>query len=198
MSDIYQNPRLSKSRVYLASRSNNSFNVFNALDTDMHRRKRKIISQPLTDRSLRNFEPTILEQINIFLEQIRSSSLNGNVVNMTERCERLGIDIVGLLAFGFPLQLQTNDTYRFLPPALAAGKTSINIFMHQPILRKLKGVIKFLAKRQRERILRMLEAMISSRMALKEDAKPDFYSFAAGHLDPGLKSTQSNQRPILY
>lgn len=39
----------------------------------------------------------------------------------------------------------------------------------------------------------MLEAMISSRMALKEDAKPDFYSFAAGHLDLGSGDPENSE-----
>ncbi|KAK7756026.1 hypothetical protein SLS62_001969 [Diatrype stigma] len=39
----------------------------------------------------------------------------------------------------------------------------------------------------------MLETMISSRMALKEDAKPDFYSVAAGHLDLGSADIQNSE-----
>lgn len=41
--------------------------------------------------------------IDVFLPQLLESSRQGYPVNMTERCERLAVDTVGLLACGHPL-----------------------------------------------------------------------------------------------
>jgi cytochrome P450 len=183
--DIYLNPRITKSRVYLKSRTNESSSIFNTIDEEAYRQKRKIINLPFSDRSLRAFEPTMLNQIQIFLGRIYDSSLTGKSINMTDYCNHLAVDIVGLLAFGYHLNLQTEDTYRFLPWAFAIGKSRVNIFMHFPAISILDRLVKFLGRRARKRILSMLAAMIKSRIAQESDAKPDFYSFAAGHMGEG-------------
>ncbi|KAH9906954.1 cytochrome P450 [Xylariomycetidae sp. FL2044] len=193
VTDIYHNPRLIKSRAYLGTLTNNSFNVFNVLDTDAHRRKRKIVSQPIDGVALKQFEPTILEQVDIFIQLIRESSAKGEHVNMSTSCQRLGIDIVGYLAFGFTLNLQTEETYRFMPPAFDIGRARINIFMQYPPLTILNGPVKYLSRSKREKLLSALRTMISERSALDKKAKKDFYSFAAGHLDEGSGDFENSE-----
>ena len=163
------------------------------IDTDAHRRKRKAISQPIEGRSLKEFEPTILEQIDIFITQVHNSSVSGQHVNMSELCPRLGIDIIGHLAFGYALNLQTEDTYWFLPPAFDVGRARINLFMSYPPLTILDKLIKYLTRNKRERILAMLRTMIAARTAQDKHAKPDFYSAASGNMDEGSGDFENSE-----
>ncbi|CAJ2500518.1 Uu.00g033710.m01.CDS01 [Anthostomella pinea] len=74
--------------------------IINAIDKDQHRRKRKFIGPALTERSMRTFGPIMAAQIGLFLkQQLYSASHTGTPVDMTERCQRIGVDVVGLLAF---------------------------------------------------------------------------------------------------
>lgn len=52
--DIYNNERVGKSFVYtLLTRAKTYPNIFNCLDKDVHRAKRKVIGQAVTERAMR-------------------------------------------------------------------------------------------------------------------------------------------------
>jgi cytochrome P450 len=77
--------------------------MFNGLDKTQHNQKRRALGQLLTERFMRIFEPTMILQIDIFPRQLLRSSQKSEIINMTMRCQRLGADVVGHLAFGYPL-----------------------------------------------------------------------------------------------
>ncbi|KAM7184614.1 Cytochrome P450 [Naviculisporaceae sp. PSN 640] len=191
--DIYNNDRVTKSHVYLLTvNSPGVFSIFNAIDKHQHRIRRKLIGQAVTERSMRAFEPTMMSQIDIFLQRLVSVCANGESipsvpVNMTERCKRLGIDIVGLLAFGYKLNTQTDSKYHFILRGLSAGNYKSNSFMQFPLLKKLKldSLLHVLSMAQRKRYLRMMETMISQRLAQDTHAQNDLYSFVAHDIDTG-------------
>ncbi|KAI3338040.1 hypothetical protein F4824DRAFT_499819 [Ustulina deusta] len=56
-------------------------------------------------RALREFQYIILEQIEIFIGLMYESAKNVQVVNMTERLQRMVMDIIGHLAFGYAFNL---------------------------------------------------------------------------------------------
>ncbi|KAI1137182.1 cytochrome P450 [Hypoxylon sp. FL0543] len=117
--DIYQNDRITKSRSYLISQgAPGIYGLFNAVDQTIHQKKRRLAGQPLSDRSIRAFEPVMIDQINIFIQQLLQSCQNegrGAIpINMTRQSKYLTIDVMGYLAFGHPLKLQTEATNRAL------------------------------------------------------------------------------------
>ncbi|KAI1413413.1 cytochrome P450 [Hypoxylon sp. FL1857] len=180
--DIFQNPRITKSYLYLYSRDKNQPTTFSTLDAEAHRQRRKLISQPISQRAMRLFEPAMLEQIDIFLRQIHASA--GSVVNMTDRCQWLGLDIIGLLSFGYRLNLQTEKEYRFIPRAFADIKSRINVFMQFPALSTLAPLITPFTEPEKGKLL-MVYMMMLARAAQDKDAERDFYSYAKGNLDYG-------------
>lgn len=186
--DIYNNDRVTKSRVYLLTlQANGVDSIFNCLDRERHRSKRKLISKVVSDRSVRLFEPTMKEQVHIFLGQllVASQAPTSCVVNMTERCKRLSLDIIGLLAFGFPLNTQTDDTYRFIIKGIAFGNYRANSLMQFPALKNrfLDLALHTLTRKGRLGYLKALERMISTRLAMDKDAKIDFYSLIADQVE---------------
>ncbi|KAI1809066.1 cytochrome P450 [Poronia punctata] len=187
--DIYQNPRCTKSFLYLYSRDKNQPTTFSTIEAEAHRERRKLISQPISQRAMRLFEPTMLKQIDIFLRQIYRSSSDGKVENLTDRAEWLGIDIIGILSFGYHLNLQTDETYRFIPRSFADIKARINTFMQFPLLSWFAPVITYFTEPEKDKLLKMVFMMMKSRAEREVDQDADrdfdFYSHAKGSLDYG-------------
>lgn len=160
-------------------------NTFDTLDLEEHRRKRKIISQPISERKLRTFEPVMIKQVNEFIAHLHTAARKAEPANMTEWCRNLAGDIIGHLAFGYPLKLLTEDTNRWLLPGLLMVTYRVNVLMQFPLLQHLDPLIKFFGRKIRQRYLKVAETMIQARLALEKDAKYDFYSMVVDHLRPG-------------
>ncbi|KAI1387218.1 cytochrome P450 [Hypoxylon trugodes] len=164
-------------------------NVWNAADKRLHRSRRRLVGETVSERSMRRFEPVMTEQIDIFIKQIldsaRSPNVETNIVNMTHRIKRLSFDIVSRLAFGYPLDSQTKQTYRFIMEALNAG-TQINyvslqlpsIALLQPFL--FAGIFNYGRLRDYHE---MVTKMISSRLSKDVKSIHDLYSVIANEID---------------
>jgi cytochrome P450 len=122
--DIFLNPITNKAQNYRQSQFNPQHNIFGTLDKERHRQKRRIYGQVLSDRSLRIFEPTMIDEIDIFLKQLTTQ----DSVNMAILCERLTADIAGQLAFGQPLRTQTESTNRVFPRAMLSMNFVVSLF----------------------------------------------------------------------
>lgn len=66
---LYKNEMVTKSYVYAAAQPD-QHNIFTTTDKDEHRPKRKLTSQVLSDQSMRAFEPTLADQVDVFLRQL--------------------------------------------------------------------------------------------------------------------------------
>ncbi|KAI0100758.1 cytochrome P450 [Nemania sp. FL0031] len=181
---IYQNDQVTKSRSYLVSqRAPNTFSLWNSLDQELHRSKRKIVGQVVNDRSMRAFEPKMIEEVDTFIRQIFLASRGDTptAINMTERSKWLGMDIVGHLSFAFPLKLQTELTYRFIIQSAALANYFLNINMQMPLLATLRAelFIYLRAVMRGKSYLRTIQKMIKARLAKDAHAEHDFYSFIA-------------------
>lgn len=95
------------------------------MEKDEHRRKRRIYSQILSDRSLRDFEPTMTSEINIFLRNFLQYEYEP--LNMAPACQRVAADIAGHLAFGQSLKTQNETPNRRLIDAMTSVNGLINI-----------------------------------------------------------------------
>ncbi|KAF7521194.1 hypothetical protein G7054_g12513 [Neopestalotiopsis clavispora] len=183
--DIYQNPRLAKSRRFENTAvTPGVYSLFNVVDKRAHSYKRKLIGQCTSERSMRIFETSMLEQIDIFLGTLVASA--GQPTNMTHRCNRLGIDIVSLLAFGYPLHTQTDPRYRFLIDAHVFGNFRSNLFVQFPFLKatKIYSLLERLAAKDVRRYFQAIETMIASRMAEGRDKRHDLYALIADQINP--------------
>lgn len=139
---------------------------------------------------MRLFEPTLTEQIDIMISLLNescnpSSTNQPRSVNMTTLCKRLGVDIVGNLAFGYSLNTQTEDTYRFLIPGLVAGNLRANLYMQWPTLKKLQldYILTLLSRSRRVRYYALVDDMLAKRLAQDVHAKTDLVSFLAEGFD---------------
>ncbi|KAJ0114842.1 hypothetical protein J7T55_004584 [Diaporthe amygdali] len=155
---------------------------------ELHRNKRKTVGPAISERAMRFFEQDMSQEVDIFLALLLESSTKNEVVNMTPRCERLGVDVVGRLAFGFELKSQREPTHRHVAEGIKARSAISSIYMSWPSLRILNPVITWLSPRHREtdkeNLYKSLRTMIGSRMVLPKEAKHDFYAQVSGEMGP--------------
>ncbi|KAI1392971.1 cytochrome P450 [Hypoxylon trugodes] len=180
--DIYRTDLTTKPKAYMTLGPGlTKYNVLTAPDNHLHRTRRQLVGQALTDRSLRAFEPTMIKQIDIFIRNALSSAQRSQYFNITEEARRLGLDIAGLLSFGYDLRLQTDEQHRFMPTMLTAGTFWSSVFLQYPNARKFRfGLIAVQAFRKlHEPYLSLMQKMISSHMAEEKEAKHDLFSHIA-------------------
>lgn len=181
---------MTKGPAYLGSRAGTeSPNTFNETNRENHRKKRKIISHGISERAMRVFEPEMALEVNVFLGQLLESSKSKEVVDVTPVCERLGMDVVGRLAFGFELNSQRDPTHRSVSAGIKGRSRLSSLYMSWPALRFLNPMFTRLSLAERktdiQRFYNSLRMMIEARMALPKDAKPDFYARVSGDIAPG-------------
>ncbi|KAI1329197.1 cytochrome P450 [Xylariaceae sp. FL0255] len=183
LKQIYQSERVTKPVNYLANQTNpGSFNTWNSTDREIHRQKRRLMAPAVNERSMKTFEPIIIEQVDIFLKQI--ASRRGSPINMKSQCVNLAMDIIGLLSFGFALKCQTEEDHRFLADRITISNRRLNTYMQVPFIPqyRIQSLINMLWFRARERVHHLIEHMVKSRMKQSQDARHDFYSFVANAL----------------
>ncbi|KAI3400800.1 hypothetical protein diail_2009 [Diaporthe ilicicola] len=153
-------------------------NVFNCLDKQLHRTKRKVIAQAVSERAMRLFESTLQQQVEIFIEELRSS---GEPIDVTPHCRWVGIDTIGLLAFGFEFNCQRDPKYRFVLDALFAGNFKSNVLFQLPVLYDLgfENILASISGRSRARFFSLLRQMSSARLSQGKHARNDLVSFVS-------------------
>ncbi|KAI1739764.1 cytochrome P450 [Xylaria scruposa] len=186
--DIYFNPHVTKGSAYGHSGGPEKPNLFTVRDNAEHRRKRRVIGQVVSDRSLRSFNPMMSDQIDIFLKQLLCSSRQSEMVNMTVACNRLGIDVVGHLAFGCALKTQTEATNRFIPETMFSSIYMNNLYYTWPKLANISPVIRWIASKKIDLFRHAVEKMIAERTSKPANAIPDFYAVVTG--DGGLDRSE--------
>lgn len=199
--EIYQNPRLRKSRAYIATqRTPTADNILTILDKQVHRVRRRFLGHGLSQASLQKFEPAMTNHVDIFVKQLIASP---QPVNVTNHCKRLGIDVIGELGFGASLKLQEHDTNRWILPGMIAMGRRVNYKLQFPALYYLYHQWLPHAAYTRLRIMFLLLRLIKTRLAEGTHAKNDLFSFIADFEDPDtgekMKVTQLwNESIILF
>jgi cytochrome P450 len=184
--DIYQNERTNKVRSYLATQIKaDTYSVFNCMDKRLHKIKRRMISKALSEQKMRQFEPVMLEHIKIFLQQLLKASRADEPVNMSDRCKRLGTDIIARFGFSYFLNLQTEDKNAFVIPGLTGASYKNNIYIQAPMV-KYFGLQFFFPKLYalRMKYFLLLKQMVKVRLAEGKVAKEDLFSYVMDAKDP--------------
>lgn len=144
---------------------------------------------------MRMFEPTMIDQIEVFIERIRRAARDSTAINMSVVVRHLGLDIAGLLGFGYDLGMQTSEENRFMLPMLDAGATWSSVFLHWPGSRRFRmGLVAHkIFRNLRGKYLSLVQKMISSRSSLGIDAKKDLYSILAPALGDGSEGLRQSE-----
>ncbi|KAI9162800.1 Cytochrome P450 monooxygenase apf7 [Paramyrothecium foliicola] len=192
--DIYPNSKVNKGQAYVASQLRGSVpSIFGTLDRLQHRKKRRLMSEALSDGGIRLFEHSMRAQIDVFLQKILDASKESVPVDMSPICQRLAIDVIGLLAFGFSLKTQTEEAYQFLQPAIDNAAWRINTYMQMPSLAPIEGILLTLGKRQFTEFSNAVQHMIQTRIAKPKDSQHDLYKVLADHIGSDLDGIEEGE-----
>ena len=170
-----------------------AFNIFTAVDKDIHRFKRKVLSQGFSDQAIRTFEPTLLHHIDLFVKSLLESR-NGSdnkdewsvPLNMTDYCRYLQYDVMGEFGFGQSFELQTKTDNRFLIDAVTATGHKAGVFVQYPKLQYLQ-LDKLLYRKglwMREKYLQLMARLVKERLIAEKDSQNDLFSFLVDAKDP--------------
>jgi hypothetical protein len=127
------------------------------------------------------------QHIDTFVKQLIDSCEEESVpVNMTERCKRLGLDIIGQFGFGHSLRLQTEPNNRFLIKGMAFSNYRINAYMQFPLMKRLGMEIVLFPFLYfgRKRYFSVIQMMTRNRIAAGTETKNDLFSNVVDAKDP--------------
>lgn len=171
-----------------------AYNIFTAVDKEIHRFKRKVLSPGFSDHRVRDFEPTILKHVDIFVNRLLSKDYEGTVSkddwsgasDMTECCRHLLYDIMGEFGFGQSFKMQTSRENYFLIEAVEATIKKAGVYVLWPGLQRLNLELLFFVRgmRMREKYLGLMSGMVKSRVAEGKDAKADLFAYLVDAKDP--------------
>ena len=170
-----------------------AFNIFTAVDKDIHRFKRKVLSQGFSDQAIRAFEPTMLHHMDLFVKKL--VKVSGQIddddgwsrpLDMTESCRHLQYDIMGEFGFGQSFQLQTKPDNHFLIDATTATSRKAGVYVQYPRLQYLhlekllyrKGIL------IREKFLKLMARLVRERLSAEKGSQNDLFSFLVDAKDP--------------
>ncbi|KAH7304788.1 cytochrome P450 [Stachybotrys elegans] len=185
--DIYKNDQVTKSQSYLASqRKPGVFNLFNAVDPQLHHQKRKLAGRFLNRRSIDVFEPVMIQQIDTFIDQLaaHSASPEKEPVNMTPQTKYLAIDIMGQLLFEYPLNLQTESTHRHMSYSRASFAFNVAFQIHSIAKLGISNIQSAWSIFSRKNYVHTLAKIIRSRLAQGKHIKEDLRFLSANMTTP--------------
>ncbi|PSN67052.1 cytochrome P450 [Corynespora cassiicola Philippines] len=190
--DIYLGDRFYKAPTYVRSQFDaSSWHTLSTPDKRAHRERRKLISHGLSERSIRKLEPSMNKRIDEFVKLVIESP-DDEIPNMAQRCKRLGLDVIGELAFGADLKMQSSIEKRWVITGMKGMFVRVGVYFFYPLAGELMFWIMYpLIRYGRWKYFNMLEELVKNRLAMGHHAKQDLLSFLIDYKDPetGAKLT---------
>jgi cytochrome P450 len=106
-----------KAAWYRSLNSGKVLNIFNATDPEFHSIHRRLLSPPLSDTSLRLFEPIISARISLAIDKMKEEMKPRGAADVFKWWSFMATDIIAELTFG--------DSFRMLEQ----GKVSLVDYM---------------------------------------------------------------------
>lgn len=159
----------------------------------LHRHKRKVVGQAFTEQSIREFEPTIIDNVNIFLDEISKApklldpASDWSVpLDMSLLCRYLSIDIMGSLGFGQSFNLLSSDKNRFIIQVMDAAGLMTGIYAQYPRLKYcgFADLMNILGGKMRGRFGKLARDLTETRLKEGKKSKKDLFSFLIDAQNP--------------
>ena len=168
------------------------FNIHTAIDKSLHRFKRRMITQGLSDQCMREFEPSLMRHVNKFIRNLARVAVEDEgqwsvPMNMSDQCKYLGFDVMGEFGFGSSFELLDKPDNRFLINAVTAASTRSAVYGQFPDLAKAKldKILYPNASAMRERFMSLMARLLQDRLQAERDGsnKRDLFSFIINATD---------------
>ncbi|KID91342.1 cytochrome P450 3A31 [Metarhizium guizhouense ARSEF 977] len=160
LKDIYSgNTNFQKSPNYRVLR-HGAANTLTMVNRQEHARRRRIVSQGLSDAALRSHEPTLLAHIKKCFALITDADFPSQAqpqitdkegqkgwtrsMNMSDWFNWLTFDIMGDVVFGIGYDLLASPQNRIIPRAIEESNVRMSVLLQSPILIKIGRIDRFL------------------------------------------------------
>ncbi|MCJ1356030.1 MAG: hypothetical protein MMC33_006024 [Icmadophila ericetorum] len=118
-----------------------AWTTMTAVDEEMVRRKRKLVSKMVCDDSLRYFEPKTIEYMNTFCKVLEEGATElswSDPKDLTTECRKLMTAIISGFAFGQKIDVFANPDQSFILDALENYAWRMGIYKESPFLTYLQ------------------------------------------------------------
>ncbi|KAB8262719.1 cytochrome P450 [Aspergillus pseudonomiae] len=194
LKDIYgfgQNIR--KSAAYHQFPTKFAYSTHNAVDKNMHRRKRKLVNQAFTKNALKIWETSQLQQIRIMCNELIQPSSTPSLSEkegwsspkkMSDYALYLMSDIVSDSVFGTPFRTLTEETNRHVLHLVHKSYEWIGIIFQSPTISKLglDGYVIPQLARARQTLRDDFRILMRDRINSKPE-KRDIFSIYSEYID---------------
>lgn len=113
--------------------------------------------------------------IDTFLRQVLASSENESVADLSVLTKRLGLDVIGQLAFGYDFQTQEKEEYRNTPSVIEFLGWRLNVYMQFPALNMLEYLVILARLEELNKFGKVVKQVFKGRMAESTRAHHDLY-----------------------
>ena len=188
--EIYNSKDILKSQIYnTITPAPGAYSTFTAIDKETHRRKRRVLSQAFSDQAIKEFEPVILNHVDIFVNQLAkdipshdSHDQWSTPLNMTPLSRYYATDCMGDFGFGKSFDIQTCEKNRFLLKAADGAALIAGVYCQYPKLKQygLGKLVALAGMSTKERFGRLAKQLIDERLSKPEEKKADLLHFISG------------------
>ncbi|OOF94194.1 hypothetical protein ASPCADRAFT_208737 [Aspergillus carbonarius ITEM 5010] len=193
--DIYGFGRnTQKSKLYSAM-VHRAPNTLTLIDKKAHGRKRRIISQGLSDAALRRYQPAILKHINELCTVLVGSKPGDWSVprNVAHYFNFLTFDIMSDVLFGEHYNMVTSDEHRYVVKAIEDSNVRTSVLAQAPILAFRRWDRKLFAESilARNKFIQFVNTLLQRRFKAAKSARQDVFTFLLDAKDPETQQSLS-------
>ncbi|PWY87438.1 cytochrome P450 [Aspergillus heteromorphus CBS 117.55] len=193
--DIYGFGRnTQKSKLYSAM-VHRAPNTLTLIDKKAHGRKRRIISQGLSDAALRRYQPAILKHITELCTVLTGTTPGEWSIprNVAHYFNFLTFDIMSDVLFGEHYNMVTSEENRYVVKAIEDSNVRTSVLAQAPILAFRRWDRKLFAQSilARNKFIQFVNALLQRRFKAAKSARQDVFTFLLDAKDPETQQSLS-------
>lgn len=146
--------------------------TFTARGGKDHLRRRRIVSQMVSEKAQRSYDPRIAYHVRKLCDAVfppeDQKGVTGKPLNMADWCGYLTFDLITDLVFSASYNLLGNDKFRYVPHVIDKSNVRMSVLVYLPVVTWLRALDRLLfgeALAARNRFLRFVTRAIHERTA---------------------------------
>ncbi|KAH7051097.1 cytochrome P450 [Macrophomina phaseolina] len=177
---------VAKSDVYKAM-VHSAPNTLTIRDKRDHGRRRRILSQALSESQIRAYESIVLRHIRTLCSNIQAACDANETVDMSLQSDWFAFDVMSEVVFGMKFDALRKEEYRYVMKALEQSNVRVSALVQAACLAwgRLDRYLFPASIRARNQFLGFIGRLLKARTMQDVPRATDVFSYLAGAKDPG-------------
>ncbi|EKG16119.1 Major facilitator superfamily [Macrophomina phaseolina MS6] len=177
---------VAKSDVYKAM-VHSAPNTLTIRDKRDHGRRRRILSQALSESQIRAYESIVLRHIRTLCSNIQAACDANETVDMSLQSDWFAFDVMSEVVFGTKFDALRKEEYRYVMKALEQSNVRVSALVQAACLAwgRLDRYLFPASIRARNKFLGFIGRLLKARTTQDVPRATDVFSYLAGAQDPG-------------